>query len=83
MAHMSASHVEWRDKVLAYAASINAFVARGLSIGWEAAGPQPPEPDLAHLVPNLLEALRESNRHRTFDALRVLAASPFTSYYLA
>jgi hypothetical protein len=67
---MSSSHVEWREKVLAHAASTNAFVARGLSIGWEAAGSQPPEPDLAHLIPNLIEALRESTRRGTFGVLR-------------
>jgi hypothetical protein len=68
--HMSSSHVEWRDKVLAYAANVNAFVARGLSIGWEAAGREPPEPDLGHLVPNFIEALRHANERGTFGLLR-------------
>jgi len=70
MAPMSSPHIEWRDKILAHAARTNEFVACGLSIGWEKAGPAPPEPDLAHLVPNFIEALRESNRRGTFDSLR-------------
>lgn len=47
---MSAEQLEWRDQVLAYAAKINAFAARGLSSGWDKAGPQPPEPKLDHLM---------------------------------
>src|SRR5579862_2470072 len=64
------SSFEWRDRIFAYAAGVNAFVARGMSVGWEAAGPEPPEPDLAHLVPKMIEALRESNRRGTFEELR-------------
>ena len=66
---MSSPDVEWRAKVLAHAAAVNDFVARGLSVGWEAAGPQPPGPDLGHLIPNLMNALRESNQRGTFGSL--------------
>jgi hypothetical protein len=32
------------------AAKINAFVARGLTTGWDKAGMEPPEPKLDHLM---------------------------------
>jgi hypothetical protein len=70
MARMPSPNIEWRDKVQAHAASVNAFVANGLSIGWEAAGPEPEERDLAHLVPNLIEALRDSNQRGMVGTLR-------------
>jgi hypothetical protein len=70
MGQMSSPHIEWRDKVLAYAANVNAFVARGLSVGWEAAGSEPREPDLGHLIPSLVQALREASQRGTFAALR-------------
>ena len=58
---MSAEQLEWRDQVLAYAAKINAFAARGLSAGWDKAGPQPPEPKLDHLMRTAVEAIRDAN----------------------
>jgi hypothetical protein len=67
---MSAEQLEWRDQVLAYAARINAFVARGLSAGWDKAGPQPPEPKLDHLMTSAVEAIRDANRRGTWSTLR-------------
>jgi hypothetical protein len=63
---MSAEQLEWRDQVLAYAAKINAFAARGLSSGWDKAGPQPPEPKLDHLMRTTVEAIRDANRRGTW-----------------
>ena len=59
---MSAEQLEWRDQVLAYAAKINAFAARGLSAGWDEAGPQPPEPKLDHLLGVAVEAMKKLAR---------------------
>ena len=67
---MSAEQLEWRDQVLAYAAKINAFAARGLSAGWDKAGPQPPEPKLDHLMRTAVEAIRDANRRGTWSTLR-------------
>ncbi|HEV3155873.1 MAG TPA: hypothetical protein VGZ00_00835, partial [Candidatus Baltobacteraceae bacterium] len=67
---MSAEQLEWRDQVLAYAAKINAFATRGLSAGWDKAGPQPPEPKLDHLMRTAVEAIRDANRRGTWSTLR-------------
>jgi hypothetical protein len=67
---MSAEQLEWRDQVLAYAAKINAFAARGLSAGWDKAGPQPLEPKLQHLMRTAVEAIRDANRRGTWSTLR-------------
>jgi hypothetical protein len=70
MLEMSAPQLEWREQVIAYAQGINEFVARGLRVGWDRAGKEPPEPDLAHLVAPLIEALREANRTGAWSTLR-------------
>ena len=43
---MSENQREWKEKVLGFASQINEYVARGLRIGWDTAGPQPEEPEL-------------------------------------
>ncbi|TVS17718.1 MAG: hypothetical protein EA417_06245 [Gammaproteobacteria bacterium] len=61
---------EWRRKTLDYVASINAFVARGLEVGWDQAGAEPKSPDRSHLVDDALAAVREANRSGQLDGLR-------------
>ena len=67
---MNAEQREWRDQVIAYAAKINAFAARGLSAGWDKAGLQPPEPKLDHLLGVAVEAIRDANRRGAWSTLR-------------
>jgi hypothetical protein len=64
--------IEWRKKALSYTGSINQYVQKGLTEGWEAAGAQPLCPKMEHLVPDLLSALREAFRTKTTDRLREL-----------
>ncbi len=53
-----------------YAAAVNDYVARGLERGCNAAGAQPAEPSLEHLVPAALAAVREANSRGAYDELR-------------
>jgi hypothetical protein len=52
------------------AAKINAFVARGLTTGWDKAGMEPPEPKLDHLMAIALVAIRDANRRGAWSKLR-------------
>ena len=67
---MNTEQLEWRDQVLAYAAKINAFAARGLAVGWDKAGMEPPEPKLDHLMGVALAAIRDANRRGAWSTLR-------------
>lgn len=51
----------WRREQAAYAAAVNAFVARGETEGWENAG-EPPSTGMAVLAPRLLEILKAEGR---------------------
>jgi hypothetical protein len=59
---------EWCNASLHYVASVNMYVARGLSEGWENVGPEP-EDDRAHLAEEVLNAVRRANRAGDTSAL--------------
>jgi hypothetical protein len=67
---MNTEQLEWRDQVLAYAAKINAFAARGLAVGWDKVGMEPPEPKLDHLMGVALAAIHDANRRGAWSTLR-------------
>ena len=60
----------WKQGVTDYANSINDYVAKGRSIGWDKVGEEPPEPDVGHLVEEALQAVREANRNNRTEDLR-------------
>lgn len=67
---MGITSTEWRRQVLEYASDVNAYVARGLTEGWEAAGSEPVAPALADALPTVLAALREANARGDWAAFR-------------
>jgi len=83
MAHLSPKNkdiqVEWKQKTIKYAKSVNRFVEKGLSLGWENAGTEPKDPNIEKLVPHLIKAIRKANKSGNFERLRFewpLAHSP-------
>ena len=71
----------WRKASLHYVTAMNAYVARGLSEGWENIGPEP-EDNRAQLAEEVLNAVRRANRTGDTASLREMfppAWSPFLS----
>jgi len=70
---------EWKVKTTDYAISVNTFVEKGLTQGWENAGPEPEDNNREKLVPYLLKELRKANSDGDVANLREewpLAHSP-------
>ena len=61
---------EWKKNVEDYAATVNAFVEKGQKDGFENAGPEPAYANCEHLIPHVLEAVREANQNGTTSTLR-------------
>lgn len=59
----------WRERSLSYVSKFNRFVERGLSGGWENAGPEP-EDDRSELATPVLEAVRGANEKGALTGLR-------------
>jgi hypothetical protein len=59
----------WRKASLHYVTAMNAYVARGLSEGWENIGPEP-EDNRAQLAEEVLNAVRRANRTGDTASLR-------------
>lgn len=55
------ARVEWNEKTSSYVDSINTFVERGKSVGWDKAGDEPVEPDRSHLIDFVISALKQHN----------------------
>lgn len=61
---------EWREKTGAYVEAINAFVATGMSEGWEKAGEQPKDPRDEALGTKVAAVARMANEAGEWKALR-------------
>ncbi|UTW45102.1 hypothetical protein KFE80_12135 [bacterium SCSIO 12696] len=71
---------EWRQKTLSYVESINAYIKKGNSEGWENTGPQPEDSGREHLIGSVIAAIRHANDDGDFRSLREswpLAHVPF------
>ena len=62
--------LEWKNKTIEYAKSVNAFVEKGLKKGWDNAGPAPSNIEREHLVPYLLKAIKNANQTGKLRQLR-------------
>ena len=60
----------WKQRVTEYAASINDYVAKGRTLGWDKVGDQPPEPQVSDLVDEALRVVREANKNQQTVSLR-------------
>ena len=63
---------EWCSKTLDYAASINAFVEKGLRDGWDNVGEEPSDPGRDHLAEAVISAVRQANIDGELAHLREL-----------
>jgi hypothetical protein len=70
---------QWRRASLDYATAMNAYVARGLSEGWQNIGPEP-EDDRAHLADEVLNAVRRANRSGDTASLRQMFPPAWTPF---
>ncbi|MBO6935035.1 MAG: hypothetical protein JJ863_08665 [Deltaproteobacteria bacterium] len=73
---------EWREKTGAYVEAINAFVATGLTEGWEEAGEQPNDPRDSELGTKVAAVARAANEAGEWKGLREHfppAQAPFIS----
>lgn len=70
LSNKKAPQHEWKSKTITYATSINSFVKKGLTEGWENAGPEPEAIDRSDLVNPLLDAIRTANETGNFSDLR-------------
>ncbi len=60
----------WKERVIAHAQAVNAYVERGRTEGWENVGAEPEHPDVSHLVEAAIDAVRQANRRQQTDSLR-------------
>ncbi len=60
----------WKERIVAYAQAVNAYVENGRSKGWENVGKEPADPDVEHLVDQAIDAVRQANRQRDTSSLR-------------
>ncbi len=74
--------LEWREKTGAYVEAINAFVATGLTEGWEKAGEQPNDPRDSELGAKVAAVVKAANEAGAWESLREHfppAQAPFIS----
>ncbi|MEM8814845.1 MAG: hypothetical protein AAGE85_03405 [Pseudomonadota bacterium] len=62
----------WRERVVAYAQEVNAYIEDGRSKGWEHVGDEPEDPNVAHLVEQAVAAVRRANERNETGNLRDL-----------
>jgi hypothetical protein len=62
----------WQTKALTYAASVNAYVEKGMRDGWKKAGKEPQDKSNIKLAQAALKAVREANKRGNTDALKEL-----------
>jgi hypothetical protein len=61
---------EWSEVVVGYATAINAFVERGMRLGWDKAGDEPFDDRGEALAPGVVDVVREANAAGQWRALR-------------
>lgn len=74
---------EWTRATLDYVSAINAFVARGMRDGWDAAGPEPGDARTPELARRVVDVVREANATGEWRELRgrfPVAHRPFASF---
>lgn len=59
---MTDKQQQWQTQAIEFAQKINAYVAKGMSEGWDNVGEQPNSPQLDEALPALLGALRKANQ---------------------
>lgn len=73
----------WTAQTLRYVEEVNAFVAKGLQDGWDAAGPEPDDVRTEALAAQVVDVVREANAAGQWQQLRhrfPVAHRPFISF---